>query len=481
MSSFGTIFKVTTFGESHGVGVGCIVDGVPANIALTEADVVAEAVWSPTSWLAKPAVQMAEWEDKALAAGVMEKLGRLPPVVQASEADRLKELIAEAGRGERFIIQGGDCAERFADCTAERLEAQLQLILQIGIIVEHTTGTPTVRIARLGGQYGKPRSKPTEVVEGVGEIMSFKGENINGYDATPEARKWNPERLLQGYFHSAAALNYLRSKLSAADLAAITDIDISALRPSKKYAEYEVAVQGIRAKEATKGSMDFFTSHEAMQLDLEGALTRKVGEKYYNLSAHFVWIGDRTRQLDGAHVEYFRGISNPIGVKVGPSMKGEELQSLLKLLNPKKEEGRIVIITRYGAGKVESMLPGHIQAVKESGIPVTWQCDAVHGNGIVAKSNQYKTRRMEDILQEISECVAVHKRCGTILGGVHLEVSPGSVTECLGGAMGMTEEMLPTCYETWCDPRLNYGQSIEAAFALAAELPSSERPAKRAK
>jgi len=409
---------------------------------------------------------MAEWEDKALASTVLAKLGRLPPIVQPAEADRLKKLLAEAGRGERFIIQGGDCAERFVDCEAERLEAQLKLILQMGMIVEHVVGKPTVRICRIAGQYGKPRSKPTEVVEGHGEIMSFKGDNINGFE--PKDRKWDPERLLQGYFHSAATMNYLRSYTACADPADTTNIDINALRSSPEFENFSKDVRAIRAKEATKETTEFFTSHEAMQLDLEEALTRKVGDKYYNLSAHLVWIGDRTRQVGGAHLEYFRGIANPIGVKVGPSMKNDELKELLQILNPNKVEGRIMIITRYGAGKVEEMLTGHIQAVKESGIPVTWQCDGVHGNGIVAASNKFKTRRLEDIVQEIMECIAVHKKCGSILGGIHLEVTgQTSVTECLGGCVGLTEDMLPQNYETYCDPRLNYAQSIEAAFAVA--------------
>jgi len=422
-------------------------------------------------------LQMAEWEDKSAAAAVLDKLGKLPPLVQPAEADRLKTMLAEAGRGERFLIQGGDCAERFVDCEAGRLEAQMEMIQQIGLIIEHATGTPTCRIARIAGQYGKPRSKPTEVLEGLGEVMSFKGENINGYE--PADRKWDPNRLLQGYFHSAAALNFLRSLSGHA--AKLQNIDLTALKPSSRHAEFVKLVEGIKAKAVTQASTEFFTSHEAMQLDFEEALTRKVGDKFYNLSAHLVWIGDRTRQLDGAHVEYFRGIANPIGVKVGPSMKNDELKELLFKLNPTKEEGRVMLITRYGAGKVSALLPGHIQAVKECGVPVTWQCDAVHGNGIVAKSNKYKTRRMEDILQEIAECVAVHKDCGSVLGGVHLEMSEGSVTECLGGAVGVTEEMLPTRYETWCDPRLNYAQSIEAAFAIANELPCQAAPAKRAR
>jgi len=434
--------------------------------------------WTPSSWQGKKKSgdlhQMAEWEDKALAKKVLDKLGKLPPLVQASETDRLKQMLAEAGRGERFIVQGGDCAERFIDCEADRLETQLKLILQMGAIVEHVAGRPTTRICRIAGQYGKPRSKPTEVVEGYGEIMSFKGDNINGF--APEDRKWDPERLLQGYFHSTATLNYLRSYIASTDPVDSTNIDIGALKTSKDYEGISKDVQAIRAKPSGKEILEFFTAHEAMQLDLEEALTRKVGDKYYNLSAHLVWIGDRTRQVGGPHLEFFRGISNPIGVKVGPSMKNDELKELLQILNPSKEEGRIMIITRYGAGKVETYLPGHIQAAKECGIPVTWQCDAVHGNGIVAASNKYKTRKCEDIIKEILEVMAVHKRCGSILGGIHLEVTgQTTVTECLGGSVEITEKGLESNYETYCDPRLNYSQSIEVAFAAAREMPPAKK------
>mmetsp|Transcript_20128 Transcript_20128/g.56701 ORF Transcript_20128/g.56701 Transcript_20128/m.56701 type:complete len:440 (+) Transcript_20128:80-1399(+) len=424
--------------------------------------------WAPSSWRKFEAVQMAEWEDKALADKVLQKLGRLPPLVQASEAERLKALLAEAGRGERFLIQGGDCAERFIDCEGDRLETQLKLILQMGMIAEHVAGKPALCIARIAGQYGKPRSKPTEVVEGYGEIMSFKGDNINGY--APSDRKWDPERLLQGYFHSAATLNFLRSFAAGADPTALAAIDVSALKDSPDFETLKSSAKEIGAKYASGAPTEFFTAHEAMQLDLEEALTRRVGEKYYNLSAHLVWIGDRTRQLNGAHVEYFSGIANPIGVKVGPSMKAAELQELVKALNPKKEEGRLVIITRYGAAKVEELLPAHIEAVKEAGVPVVWQCDAMHGNGIVAKSNNYKTRKMDDIVEEIIKCIGVHKRCGTVLAGIHLEMTgQETVTECLGGCIGLTEDMLKTNYETYCDPRLNYAQSIETAFKVAAE------------
>jgi 3-deoxy-7-phosphoheptulonate synthase len=409
---------------------------------------------------------MAEYEDKALAGKVFDKLGKLPPLVTAKEANSLKALLAEAGRGERFIIQGGDCAERFMDCEGDRLETQLKLMLQMSLVCEHLTGTPSVCICRIAGQYGKPRSKPTEVVEGHGEIMSFKGDNINGFE--PTERKWDPERLLQGYFHSAATLNYLRAYQSSMDPAEITGMKVGMLSAAKDYDSLTAITKEISGKSLAKPPpTQFFTSHEAMQLDLEEALTRKVGDKFYNLSAHLVWIGDRTRQIDGGHVEYFRGITNPIGVKVGPSMKAEELTELVKILNPDKEEGRLMLITRYGAGKVEDMLPKHIEAVKASGVPVVWQCDAVHGNGVVAKSNKMKTRNFDDIIAEFKQCHAVHERCGSVLGGIHVEVTgQETVTECLGGSVGITEEGLTVNYETYCDPRLNYAQSLEAAFRV---------------
>jgi 3-deoxy-7-phosphoheptulonate synthase len=433
------------------------------------------AAWEPSSWRGKTALQMAEWEDKELAGKVLEKIGKLPPLVQPKEADSLKALLAEAGRGERFIIQGGDCAERFMDCEAGRLESQLKMMLQMCMIHEHLTSTPALCIMRIAGQYGKPRSKPTEVVEGYGEIMSFKGDNINGY--APTDRKWDPERLLQGYFHSATTLNFLRSYSASADSMELAGVKIGLLSGAENFAPLKANAQEISAKFLAKPPpTQFFTAHEAMQLDLEQALTRKVGDKFYNLSAHLVWIGDRTRQLDGAHVEYFRGIANPIGVKVGPSMKAEELTELVKLLNPDKEEGRLMLITRYGAGKVDEKLPEHIEAVKASGVPVVWQCDAVHGNGVVAKSNKYKTRQCSDILAEISQSIAVHKRCGTVLGGIHVECTgQETVTECLGGCVNISEKGLEANYETFCDPRMNYAQSVEAAFRVAYEVQSNKR------
>jgi len=257
---------------------------------------------------------------------------------------------------------------------------------------------------------------------------------------------------------------------------------IDLLSGASDFASLKASAQEISAKSLVAPvPIEFFTSHEAMQLDLEESLTRKAGDKFYNLSAHLVWIGDRTRQIDGAHVEYFRGITNPIGVKVGPSMKADELTELVKLLNPDKEEGKLMLITRYGAGKVEELLPIHIEAVKASGVPVVWQCDAVHGNGIVAKSNKYKTRYFNDVLAEISQVMAVHKRCGSVLGGIHLEVTgQETVTEWLGGSVNITEEGLTANYETYCDPRANYAQSIETAFRVANDMQSEAKRAKLA-
>lgn len=307
----------------------------------------------------------------------------------------------------------------------------------------------------------------------MGEIMSFKGDNINGYD--PTERKWDPQRLLEGYYHSSATLNYLRGLVTAGDLSAMSQVNADFLNS----AECTQVAQAISAKKPSADFAEFFTSHEGMQLDLEEALTRPVGSNHYNLSTHMLWIGDRTRQLDGAHVEYFRGIANPVGCKVGPSMKNDELQELVRILNPDKIEGKLVLITRYGAAKIESMLPGHIQAVQASGVPVVWQCDGVHGNTVTAKSCGLKTRALNDVLSECVQAVAIHKRLGSVLAGVHLEMTgQATVTECVGGST--TEEMLPNNYETYCDPRLNFSQAIEAAYKISSAV-QEHPPNKRAR
>jgi len=300
----------------------------------------------------------------------------------------------------------------------------------------------------------------------MGEIYSFKGDNINGYD--PKDRKWDPQRLLQGYWHSAATLNYVRGLQMAESFGAdmLGPLDVGFLSESPQYASWSAIASAAKASAVPRG---LFTSHEAMQLDLEEALTRAVaGKGYYNLSAHMVWIGDRTRQLLGGHVEYFRGIKNPIGCKVGPSMQADELKQLVKILNPDNVEGKLVLITRYGKDKVESMLPPHIKAVQESGIHVVWQSDGVHGNTVTAPSNKLKTRDYGDVVTELTKAIAIHKAHGSVLGGVHIEMTgQKTVTECTGGLVKISEQMLTNNYETYCDPRFNYGQAIEAAFAVA--------------
>lgn len=427
--------------------------------------------WSPGSWRSCETLQMATYEDSQDSyAATMDKLSKVPPLVQPGEVDALREQLAAAARGEKFIVQGGDCAERFMDCTADYLEAQLKLIVQMGALMESATGMPTVRVARMAGQYGKPRSSPVEKHASFGEIKSYKGENINGY--APTDRAWDPDRLLQGYWHSCATLNTMRGLQMADDFGASTVgcLDLDFLKPSPHYAAWSKAADKAKAAAAaTKPGV--FTAHEAMQLDLEEALTRPVaGKGHYNLSAHMVWIGDRTRQLLGGHVEYFRGIRNPIGVKVGPSMQPQELKELCAILNPDKVEGRLVLITRYGAEKVAALLPAHIKAVQESGVPVVWQCDGVHGNTVTA-SCKLKTRKFDDVMAEVSRALQVHRESGSTLAGVHLEMTgQAAVTECTGGVVNIEEDMLTRQYDTYCDPRLNYAQSIEASLVIANAL-----------
>jgi len=426
--------------------------------------------WSPGSWRNYEALQMAQYDDKAAYDSVIAKLSKVPPLVTASEVDTLTSMLASCARGEKFIIQGGDCAERFMDCDGERIETQIKLMVQMGAVVEAATGVPAVRVCRLAGQYGKPRSSPVEKHPTLGEIKSFKGDNINAYEATQ--RDWDPTRLLDGYWHSAATLNCVRSLQMDPDFTSkmLRGLDAEQFRSSPKYGAYAKTVSEI-AQSPPSVSGPLFTSHEAMQLDLEEALTRDCGDKgSYNLSAHMVWIGDRTRQLTGAHVEYFRGIKNPIGCKVGPSMQPDELQQLVKILNPDKVEGRLILITRYGNAKIESMLPAHIRAVQASGVPVVWECDGVHGNTITA-STKHKTRQFDDVLGECTKALQIHRDHGSVLAGVHLEMSgQATITECTGGACGIREEMLGNNYETYCDPRFNYSQAIEAAFVVSSAL-----------
>jgi len=415
-------------------------------------------------------------QDKSEVDQVLAKLKTLPPLVHHQEIENLKTLLGEVENNQRFLLQGGDCAESFNYCNSTDIENKLKVLIQMSLVLTYGGRTPLVRIIRGAGQYAKPRSKPTEMVEGE-EILAFRGDNINGFEKNQ--REHNPKRLLDAYFHSASTWNYVRALLSGgfADLHQPNQWTLDHVKSSSAKSEYEALVnqmldsldfmKTIRAEEpSSTRQVEMFSSHEGLILDYEQSMTRKIGDKWYNVGAHFLWIGDRTRDLKGAHIEYFRGISNPIGVKVGPSMQNEELINLIKLLNPAQESGRITLITRYGANKVAEMLPKHIKAVQEAGLKVVWCCDPMHGNTEVVSSG-LKTRRFDNILKELSLNFSLHKQNGSRLGGVHFELTGDGVTECIGGSMEMNENDLQLNYQTFCDPRLNYEQSLDMAFLIS--------------
>jgi 3-deoxy-7-phosphoheptulonate synthase len=429
----------------------------------------------------KPIKQQPEYKDQEALKKALTKVSQLPPLVHVKEIEALKERLAAAAEGKMFLIQGGDCAESFADCSKQPIENKFKILLQMSLILVWSARVPVVRIGRLAGQFAKPRTSTFETVNGK-KVYSFKGDNVNDIDV--EKREPDPERLVAAYFHSAATLNYVRAMIlgGVADLHHPRSWMLENIKDSHVKKEYETlidrlcdSINFLNAINSDGGdslkSVEFFTSHEGLILDYEEALTAKynVRDRDYNMGAHFLWIGDRTRDIDGAHVEYFRGIANPVGVKVGPSMKADELIQLVQVLNPNKEPGKITLITRYGAAKVQEILPGHIRAVKESGIPVLWVCDPCHGNTESTESG-LKTRRVEKIIAEIIETFRVHSENGSRLGGVHLELTGDDVTECIGGSPDLLEHALSTNYETLCDPRLNYTQSLDIAFVIANQL-----------
>jgi len=385
-----------------------------------------------------------------------------------------------ASEGKSFLLQGGDCAERFLDCNQEAIESKFKILLQMSLIIIWRACLPVVRVARMAGQFAKPRTSAHETLPDGTKVFSFKGDNVNGFD--PNDREPNPDRLVSAYFHSAATLNYLRSMIAGgvADLHSAPLWKFSNILKEETRREYERVVsqllEGLNFLKTINAdqtdsfkSVSLFTSHEGLLLPYEEALTSKVKDNYYNLGAHFLWIGDRTRDLNGAHIEYFRGISNPIGLKCGPTMTSEDLQKLVQILNPNKEGGRLSIITRYGVSKVKEKLPDHIRAVRSTNIPVLWVCDPCHGNGITTETG-VKTRNIADITSEIEMTIKIHKAEGSILGGVHLELTGEDVTECIGGSEELQSHHLATKYETFCDPRLNYTQSLDVAFLIAALL-----------
>ena len=444
--------------------------------------------WSHDSWRSKPIQQQPRYPDAKALQAALNCVRALPPLVNQGEVETLRAHLAKAAQGEAFLLQGGDCAERFADCTKNAIEAKLKILLQMSLVLTWGARIPVIRMGRMAGQYAKPRSKDIEMIDGV-ELPSYRGDNVNAIAPNANARLADPQRLIQAYSHSAATLNYARALVDGgfADLHHPQHWDLGFVRSTANREKYEdivarlrdavdfVESTGVRGT-ATLKTVELFCSHEGLLLDYEEAFTEPVGGNWYNLGAHFLWIGDRTRQLDGAHVEYFRGVENPIGVKAGPTIDPEELVKLITTLEPENRPGRITVITRLGAEKVTELLPPLINAVTEAGRVVTWVCDPMHGN-TVSTDTGLKTRDYDSILAELEGAFAVHQAAGSHLGGVHFELTGEDVTECTGGPQELSEADLPRSYETYCDPRLNYGQSLEMALRIAERLQSQRHAA----
>jgi 3-deoxy-7-phosphoheptulonate synthase len=440
--------------------------------------------WQKSDWRAKPRVQMPDYTDAAELAAVEGQLSKYPPLVFAGEARKLKRALGAASRGEAFLLQGGDCAESFDQFSANAIRDTFKVMLQMAMVLTYGAKVPVVKVGRMAGQFAKPRSAPTEVVDGV-ELPSYRGDIINELAFTPQARIPDPKKMLQAYTQAAATLNLLRA-FSTGGYADVHQVHSWTLgfaegEKAERYRDMAnrisdtldfMTAAGITS-DATHAlqTVDFYTSHEALLLEYEEALTRldSTSGKWLAGSGHMVWIGDRTRQPDGAHVEFARGVLNPIGLKCGPSTTAEDLKVLMAKLNPQNEAGRLTLIARFGAGKVAEHLPRLIKAVQEEGANVVWVCDPMHGNTIKS-STGFKTRPFEAVLSEVREFFAVHKAHGTVPGGVHFEMTGADVTECTGGVRAVTDEDLSSRYHTACDPRLNASQSLELAFLVAEEL-----------
>ncbi|WP_419189560.1 class II 3-deoxy-7-phosphoheptulonate synthase [Stieleria marina] len=436
--------------------------------------------WDPSSWTKKSVLQQPTYDDSALLDSVLQKLGDQPPLVTNWEIERLKGQLADAASGKAFLLQGGDCCESFDDCRSDRIEAKLKLLLQMSLVMIHGLQKPVIRVGRIAGQYAKPRSSDDET-RGELTLPSYRGDIVNSLEFDPESRRNRPKLMLQAYANSVASLNYLRALTEGgfADLHHPDLWELDFVSRSSRADEYHQMVQGIdrslrfldsigAASDDDLSRVDFYTSHEALLLPYEQALTRRAisRDRYYNLGTHFPWIGDRTRQIDGGHVEYFRGIGNPIGIKVGPSMQTGELIELLDLLDPDHEPGRITLICRFGADKINDSLPGIIQAVAATDHTVLWSVDPMHGNTVKTDAG-IKTRHFDQILDELRRSFAIHADHGSHVGGVHLELTGSNVTECVGGAGGLSATDLSRAYETNVDPRLNYEQAMEIAFSIA--------------
>tara|TARA_R110001606_G_scaffold47059_4_gene120116 strand:- start:238 stop:1611 length:1374 start_codon:yes stop_codon:yes gene_type:complete len=450
--------------------------------------------WTKSSWRDKPRIQMPDYPDQDALRAVEAELSRYPLLVFAGEARRLKKHLAAAGRGEAFLLQGGDCAESFEQFSSDMIRDTFKVMLQMAIVLTHGAKVPVIKLGRMAGQFAKPRSAPTEVIDGV-ELPSYRGDIINELAFTPEARIPDPKKMLRAYTQAAATLNLIRA-FSTGGYADVHQVHGWTLgftdnEKAEKYREIAnrisdtldfMAAAGVTSETAhTLQSVEYYTSHESLLLEYEEALCRQDSQtgKWLAGSGHMIWIGDRTRQPDGAHVEFARGVQNPIGLKCGPTMTSDDLKQLMKTLNPQNEEGRLTLIARFGAGNVGEHLPRLIKTVQEEGASVVWTCDTMHGNTIKSSSG-YKTRPFDSVLREVREFFAVHAAEGTVPGGVHFEMTGQDVTECTGGVRAVQDEDLSDRYHTACDPRLNASQSLELAFLVAEEL-SARRAAHQVK
>jgi len=441
--------------------------------------------WTPDSWRSKTIRQVPDYADKAKLQLVEKQLANYPPLVFAGEARRLREQLAEVAEGKAFLLQGGDCAESFAEFHANNIRDTFRVMLQMAVVLTFGAGCPIVKVGRLAGQFAKPRSAPTEVIDGV-ELPSYRGDIINAIEFEKAAREPDPERLLRAYNQAAATLNLLRAfaqggfadlhKVHQWNLEFVSD-GIQGQRYEELAGRIDEALAFMRAcgvESATVSALretDFYTSHEALLLWYEQALTRtdSLTGKWYDCSAHMLWIGDRTRNPEEAHVEFMRGINNPIGMKCGPTTDPDELIRLIDALNPKNDPGRLTLIARMGHDKVGDHLPALIRAVQREGKNVVWSCDPMHGNTVKSPSG-YKTRPFDRILAEVKNFFAVHRAEGSYAGGVHFEMTGQDVTECIGGAQAISDETLGDRYHTHCDPRLNAKQSLELAFLISEAL-----------
>ena len=442
------------------------------------------AAWNPESWKAFAAGHQPTYADTTEYERVLSQIRSLPPIVYPGEVDHLRKRIASAAAGEEFILHGGDCVERFIDCNPETIANKLKILLQMSVVLSHAARRPVLRIGRIAGQFFKPRSSPTEEIDGQ-TVPSYKGDTVNGFHA--DEREADPGRLLTGYFHAAATLNYVRSMIDGgfADLHHPYTWNLHSIRDTANWAGYQEIVENVLdsihfmesfggVSSDSLGRIEFYTSHEGLHLGYESALTRpdarqdsaETGDRWLDLSGHLLWIGERTRALTGAHVEFFRGVSNPIGVKLSAKADPDEAVELCNALNPDNEPGRLMLIARLGSQAVGDALPPLLEAIERRGARVAWMCDPMHGNTTTLSGGR-KTREFSSVLSELEQSFQIHRAAGTHLAGVHFELTGDEVTECIGGSIDLGEADLETNYESYCDPRLNYAQSMEMAFLIS--------------